>query len=118
MNVEIEHLVLSMAEAILDPNVGTTSYRVLEYAIDMAKVLALNKCNLFQVVGDMLKDEVMRLTITLKKLETKHAQVRATLKNEQENSLALSNKIRSLLESIKGKENGDSNPQRYVIEQM
>ena len=88
MNVDTKHLVLSMVESILDPNAGTTSYRVLEYAIYMAKVPALDKCNLFQVVGDMMKDEVMRLTITLKKLETKHAQVRVTLKDEQENSRA------------------------------
>ena len=72
MNVDTEHLVLSMAEAILDPDAGTTSYRVLEYAIDMAKVPAPDKCNLFQVVGDMLKDEVMWFNIALRKLEKKH----------------------------------------------
>ena len=106
MNVDTEHLVLAMAEAILDPNAGTASYRVLEYTIHMAKVPALDKCNLFQVVGDMLKDEVMRLTITLKKLETKHAQVRVTLKNEQANSHALLNQVRGLHESIKGNDTG------------
>ena len=47
MNVDTEHLVLSMAEAILDPNTCTTSYRVLEHAIDMAKVPATDMCNLF-----------------------------------------------------------------------
>ena len=70
------------------------------------------------MVGDTLKDEVMRLTITLRKLETKHAQVRATLRNEQENSRTQANQICSLLKSIKRKETGDSNPQRYVIEQL
>ena len=85
MNEDTEHLVLTMAEAILDPKLGTPSYRVLEYAIDMAKVPAPNKCNLFQVVDDMLKDEVMRVTIALRKLEKKHEQVRATLKNEWAN---------------------------------
>ena len=118
MNVDTEHLVLSIAEAILDPSVGTTSYRVLEYAIDMAKVPAPEKCNMFQVVGDMLKDEVMRVTIALRKLEKKHEQVRATLKKEQANSRALSNQVCGLTELIKGKETGDSNPQRYVIEQL
>ena len=72
MNVDTEHLVMSMAEAILDPNKGTTSYRVIEYAIDMAKVPAPKKRNLFQVVGDMLKDQVMRVTIAPRKLEKKH----------------------------------------------
>lgn len=92
MNVDIEQLVLSMAEAILNPNADTTSDKVLEYAIDMehaidmAEVPALDKCNLFQVVGDMLKDAVMKLTITLKKLETKHAQWMASLTNEQASS--------------------------------
>ena len=82
MNVDTEHLVLSMAEAILDPDTGATSYRVLEHAIDMAKVPTTDMCNLFQVVGDMLKDKVMRVTIALRKLEKKHEQVRITLKNE------------------------------------
>ena len=118
MNVDTEHLVLSMAEAILDPDAATTSYRVLEYAIDMAKVPAPDKCNLFQVVGDMLKDEVMWVTIALRKLEKTHEQVRATLKNEQANTRALENQIRGLRESIKGKETGDSNPQRYLIEKL
>ena len=69
MNVDTEHLVLSMVEAPLDPDTGVTSYRVLQHAIDMTKVPATVMCNLFQVVGDMLKDEVMRVTIALRKLE-------------------------------------------------
>ena len=92
-----------MVEAILDPYAGTTSYRVLKYEIDMAKVPAPENCNLFQVVGDMLKDEVMQVTIALRKLEKKHEQVRETLKNEHANSCALSNQVRGLTESIKGK---------------
>ena len=59
MNVDTEHLVLSMAEALLDPDTGATSYRVLQHAIDMTKVLATDMCNMFQVVANMLKDEVM-----------------------------------------------------------
>ena len=118
MNLDTEHLVMAMAEAILDSDAGTTSYRVLEYAIDMSKVLALDKFNLFQVVGDMLKDEVMWLTITLKKLETMHARVRAKFRREQENSCALANQVRALQDSIKGKETSEANPQRHLIEEL
>lgn len=82
MNVDTEHLVLSMEEILLDPNSGVTSYRVLEHAIDMKKVPAIDLCNLFQTVCDMLKDEMMWVTLALKKLEEKHEHVRATLKNE------------------------------------
>ena len=82
MNLDTEHLVLSMAKALLDPDRGATSYWVLQHAIDMTKVPATDMCNLFQVVADMIKDEVMRATIALRKLEKKHEQMKTTLKNE------------------------------------
>ena len=47
MNVDTEHLVLSMAEALLDPDTGATSYQVLQHAIDMTKVPETDMCNLF-----------------------------------------------------------------------
>ena len=68
MNLDTEHLIMAMAEAVLDPEADTTSYRALEIAIDMSQVPTIDKCNLFQVFGDMLKDEVMWLSITLRNL--------------------------------------------------
>ena len=109
MNVDTEHLVLSMVEALLDPDTGATSYWVLQHAIDMTKVPATDMCNLFQVIGDMLKDEVMRVTIALRKLEKKHEQVRITLKNEQASTCAQENQIRGLRDQIRGKEIGEAN---------
>ena len=60
----------------------------------------------------------MRLAITLKNLEKKHAQVRENFKREQVNSCALSNQVRALQDSIKGKETGEFNPQRNLIEEL
>lgn len=48
----------------------------------MKKVPANDMCDLFQTVCDMMKDELMRVTIALRKLEQKHEWVRATLKSE------------------------------------
>ena len=66
----------------------------------------------------MLKDEVMRVTIALRKLEKKHEQVRTTLKNEQASTRALANQIRGLQDQIKGKETGEANPQGFLIDQL
>ena len=118
MNLDTKHLVMAMAEAILDPDAGTTSYRVLEYVVDMSKVPAIDKCNIFQVFGDMLKDEVMRISITFKKLETKHAQVRENFRREQVNSRALVNQVHSLQDSIKGKETSEADPQCNLINEL
>ena len=60
----------------------------------------------------------MRVTIALRKLDKKHDQVRATLKNEQANSRARENQIRGLQEIIKGKDTGEKNLQRALIEQL
>ena len=69
INADTESLVLSMAEAILDPNSDVPSYKVLELAIDMQKVPANDMCDLFQTVCDMMKDKLMQLTLALRKLE-------------------------------------------------
>ena len=110
IDLDTKQLVMAMAEAVLDPEVGTTSYKVLEVAIDMSQVLETYKCNIFQCFGDMLKDEVMRLSITLKKLQSKHTQVVENFRKEKINSRALMNNIRTLQGVIKGKEKGGTDP--------
>ena len=59
INADTESLVLSMVEAILDPNSDVPSYKVLEFSIDMQKVPANDMCDLFQTVCDMMKDKLM-----------------------------------------------------------
>ena len=79
---------------------------------------AIDKFNLFQVFSDMLKDEVMWLSITLRKLQSKHGQVVGNFRKEKVNSCALMNEIRSLHDVIKGKEKGEANPQGHLIEDL
>ena len=109
---------MAMNEAILNPEVGTTSYRALEIAIDMSQVPPIDKCNLFQCFGDMLKDEVVRLSLTLRKLQSKHNQVLQNFRREKINSHALANDLYSLQEVIKGKEKGKADPQSHLITEL
>ena len=107
-----------MNEAILDPEVGTTSYKALEVVVTMSQVSPIDKCDLFQCFGDMLKDEVVKLSLTLRKLQTKHNQVLDNLRMENINSHALSNDLRSLQAVVKGKESGKADPQGHLISEL
>ena len=116
--MEKEKLVLAMTEVILDPEAGTTSYRALEVTINMSQVPPIDKCKLFQCFGDMLKDEVVKLSLNLRKLQTKHNQVLENLRMEKINSRALSNDLCNLQTIVKGKESGKADPQAHVISEL
>ena len=66
----------------------------------------------------MLKDEVVKLSLTLGKLQTKHNQVLDNLIREKINSRALSNDLHSLQEVVKGKEKGKADPQGHLIAEL
>ena len=66
----------------------------------------------------MLKDEVIRLSLTLRKLQSKHNQVLENFRREQINSRALTNDLHSLQEVIKGKEKGKVGPQSHLIVEL
>ena len=106
---------MAMNEAILDPEVGTTSYRALEIVVTMSQVPPIDKYNLFQCFGDMVRDEVVKLSLTLRKLQTKHNQVLDNLRMEKINSRALSNDLHSLQGVLKGKESSKAYPQVHII---
>ena len=106
---------MAMTEAIIDPEAGITSYRALEFAVKMSQVPPIDKFNLFQCFGNMLKDTVVKLSLTLRKLQTKYNQVVENLGIEKTNARALSNDLQSLQAAVKGKGNGKVDPQGHVI---
>ena len=109
---------MAMTEAVLDPKARTTSYRALEVAVNMSQVPLIDKCNLLQCFSDMLKDEVVKLSLTLRKLQTKYNQVVENLRVEKTNAWALSNDLRSLQAIMKGKRNDKVDPQGHVISEL
>lgn len=118
MNLDNEQLLMAMTEAVLNPDIGTTSYKVLEIEIDMLQVPTIDKCNLFKCFSNILKDEVMQLSTTLRKLQSKHSQVLENFRKEKINSHALTNDIHTLRDVIKGKGKGISNPQSHLIKDL
>ena len=65
-----------------------------------------------------MKDEVVNLSLTLRKLQTKNNQFLYNLIMENINSRALSNDLRSLQEVVKGKESGKVDPQGHLISEL
>ena len=118
INADTESLVLSMAEAILDPNSDVPSYKVLELAIDMQKVPTNDMCDLFQTVCDMIKDKLMQLTLALTKLEQKHDQLRASFVADQVSFCANAHQVRDLQDQIKNSDEGGKGAQAALIKQL
>lgn len=67
-------------EAVLDPTANEISYKALEVAVNLSKVPLTQKMGLHQCIGDMLRDEVVKLALALRKLEYKYKEVVENLK--------------------------------------
>ena len=84
----------------------------------MSQVPPIDKCNLFQCFGDMLKGEVVKLSLTIRKLQTKYNQVVENLRIEKTNAQALLNDLQSLQATVKGKGSGKVDPEGHVISEL
>ena len=81
---------------MLEPTANEVSYKVLEVAVNLSQVPLTDKLGLHQCIGDMLRDEVMKLALDLRKLEDKYKEVVDNLKKERKNSRGVSNNLHHL----------------------
>lgn len=118
LDMDKEQLLMAMTEAIPDPEARTTSYRALEVAMNMSRVPPIDKCNLFKCFSNMLKDEVVKLSLTLRRLQTKYNQVVENLRIEKTDARVLSNDLRSLQAAVKGKGTSKVDPEGHFISEL
>ena len=70
-----EQLIFAITEVVLDPNTSKVSYKALEVAVNLSKVPLTDKLGLHQCIRDMLRDEVVKCALALRKLEDKYKEV-------------------------------------------
>ena len=84
LDMDKYQLIISITKAVLQPKTEGISYWALELALNLANVPITDKLGLHQCVGDMLRDEVVKLALSLRKLEDKYNFVLENQKRERE----------------------------------
>ena len=75
LDMDKEHLIIAITEVVLDSTPNEVSYKALDVAANLSKVPLIGKMGLHQCIEDMLRDEVVKLVLTLRKLEDKYKEV-------------------------------------------
>ena len=70
LDMDKDHLIISITEEVLQPTVEGISYRVLELSLNLANIPITDKLGLHQCVRDMLRYEVVKLALSLRNLKT------------------------------------------------
>ena len=86
--------------------------------MNFSKVPLTDKLGLHQCIGDMLRDEVVKLTLALRKLEDKYKEVVDNLKKERTNSRGVSNNLHHLRRIMSEKGSDKEGIQMKIIQDL
>ena len=103
LDMDKEQLIIAITEVVLEPTTEGASYRALEFALNLANIPITDKLGLHQCIGDMLRDEVVKLALSLRQLEDKYNSVLENQKRERASAKGIHNYLETLRKAVKDK---------------